>query len=351
MQPAGLLRGPEAAAAEAAGAALPLAGGPIRFSACLVVSRRAGRPGREERWLPVPELLERAAADRALRARLERLSAPRPPFAGPEGDAPLLMGVLNVTPDSFSDGGLWSSPERAIAQGRALADAGAALIDVGGESTRPGAAPVPPRVERERVLPVVAALAEAGLAVSVDTRNAATMRAALGAGAVAVNDISALTHDPDSLAAVAEAGCPAVLMHSAGDPVTMQDNPRYDDAALDIYDFLAARVAACEAAGIPRSRLAVDPGFGFGKTPAHNLRLVSAAALFHGLGCAVLLGVSRKSAIGRVAGGAARDDAGRRLPGSLALAQAAWDRGVQIVRAHDAAETAQARSLWRALAA
>ena len=330
---------------------MPLAGGPIRFSACLVVSRRAGRPGREECWLPVPELLERAAADRALRARLERLSAPRPPFAGPEGDAPLLMGVLNVTPDSFSDGGLWSLPERAIAQGRALAEAGAALIDVGGESTRPGAAPVPPRVERERVLPVVAALAEAGLAVSVDTRNAATMRAALGAGAVAVNDISALTHDPDSLPTVAEAGCPAVLMHSAGDPGTMQDNPRYDDAALDIYDFLAARVAACEAAGIPRSRLAVDPGFGFGKTPAHNLRLVSAAALFHGLGCAVLLGVSRKSAIGRVAGGAARDDAGRRLPGSLALAQAAWDRGVQIVRAHDAAETAQARSLWRALAA
>ena len=345
------MRGPEAAAAEAAGAALPLAGGPIRFSACLVVSRGAGHRGREERWLPVPELLERASADPALRERLERLSAPRPAFAGPEEDAPRLMGVLNVTPDSFSDGGLWSAPERAIAQGRALAAAGATLIDVGGESTRPGAEPVPPRVEGERVLPVVAALAGAGLAVSVDTRNAATMRAALGAGAVAVNDISALTHDPDSLAAVAEAGCPAVLMHSAGDPGTMQDNPRYDDAALDIYDFLAARVAACEAAGIPRSRLAVDPGFGFGKTPAHNLRLVSAAALFHGLGCAVLLGVSRKSAIGRVAGGAARDDAGRRLPGSLALAQAAWDRGVQIVRAHDAAETAQARSLWRALAA
>ena len=350
MQPVGLLRGPEAAAAEAAGAALPLAGGPIRFSACLVVSRRAGHRGREERWLPVPELLERASADPALRERLERLSAPRPAFAGPEEDAPRLMGVLNVTPDSFSDGGLWSTPERAIAQGRALAAAGATLIDVGGESTRPGAEPVPPRVEGERVLPVVAALAGAGLAVSVDTRNAATMRAALGAGAVAVNDISALTHDPDSLAVVAEAGCSAVLMHSAGDPRTMQDDPRYDDVALDVYDFLAARVAACEAAGIPRSRLTVDPGFGFGKTPAHNLRLVSAATLFHGLGCSVLFGVSRKSAIGRVAGGAARD-AGRRLPGSLALAQAAWDRGVQIVRAHDIAETAQARSLWRALAA
>ena len=347
------MRGPEAAAAEAAGAALPLAGGPIRFSACLAVSRRAGspgRPGRDERWLSVPELLERAAADGTLRARLERLSAPRPVFAGPGGDAPLLMGVLNVTPDSFSDGGLWSTPERAIAQGRALAAAGAALIDVGGESTRPGAEPVPPRVERERVLPIVAALAEAGLAVSVDTRNAAVMRAALEAGAVAVNDVSALTHDPDSLAVVAEAGCSAVLMHSAGDPRTMQDDPRYDDVALDVYDFLAARIAACEAAGVSRSRLAVDPGFGFGKTPAHNLRLVSAAALFHGHGCAVLLGASRKSAIRHVAGGMARDS-GRRLPGSLALAQAAWDRGVQMVRTHDVAETAQARALWRALAA
>ena len=344
------MRGAEAAAAEAAGTALPLAGGPVRFSACIAISRDAERPGREERWLSVPQLRERAAADPQLRARLEHLSAPRPAFAGLEGDAsPRLMGVINVTPDSFSDGGLWADPERAVAHGRALAEAGAALIDVGGESTRPGAEPVSPRREAERVLPVVAALAEAGLAVSIDTRNASVMRAALNAGAIVVNDVSALAHDPDSLAVVAETGCSAVLMHSAGDPRTMQDHPRYDDVALDVYDFLEARVAACEAAGVPRSRLAVDPGFGFGKTPAHNLALVAAAALFHGLGCAVLLGVSRKSTIARVVGAAAREP-GDRLPGSLALAQAAWDRGVQIARVHDAAETAQARSLWRALA-
>ena len=322
---------------------MPLAGGPLAFSAC-----RVGARGREERWLPAAELRRLAARDDRVRARLDLLCAPRPAFAGIEPGGPAIMGVVNATPDSFSDGGLHDSPDAAIAHGERLAAAGAELIDVGGESTRPGAAPAAPEVERARALPVVAALAAAGLSVSIDTRNAATMRAALAAGAVAVNDVSALAHDPESLAAVAEAGCCAVLMHSAGDPRVMQDDPRYDDVVLDVFDDLEDRVAACRAAGIPAGRLAVDPGIGFGKTPAHNMRLIESAAIFHGLGCPLLIGASRKSTIARIAGGAARD-AGRRLPGSLALALAAWERGAQVVRVHDVEETAQARALWRAL--
>ena len=332
--------------------ALPLAGGPLWFSAGLLIARRTG--GRDTQWLPAPALRERAADDPRLGALLARLCAPRAPFAGIATDSPALMGVVNATPDSFSDGGRHTAPGAAAAQGLALAGAGAALIDIGGESTRPGAAPVPPQVERGRVLPAVAAVAAAGHAVSIDTRNAATMRAALDAGAAVVNDVSALAHDPESLQTVAGAGCAAVLMHSAGDPRTMQHDPRYDDVALDVYDRLAARVAACEAAGIPRERLMLDPGFGFGKTPAHNMRLVDELALFHGLGCPLLLGASRKSTIARIAvsatrtAGAARAEDGR-LAGSLALALAAWDRGAQMVRVHDVAGTAQARALWRAL--
>lgn len=346
LQPTALLRGPAAEAALARGAALPLAGGPFAFAACLEIRRAPG--GRETHWRSVPELRARAAADPRLDALLTRLAAPRAPLPGAAPDAPAIMGVVNATPDSFYDGGLHAAPEAAIARGRALAAAGAAIIDIGGESTRPGAAPIPPETESARVLPVVSALAEAGLAVSIDTRNASVMRAALAAGAVMINDVGALAHDPESIAAAAESGCHVVLMHSAGDPRVMQDDPRYGDVDLDVYDFLERRAAACEAAGIARRRLVLDPGFGFGKTPAHNMSLVSALALFHGLGCPLLIGASRKSSIARIAGPAAEAPA-ERLPGSLALAQAAWDRGVQAVRVHDAAETAQARALWRAL--
>lgn len=346
LEPAGLLRGRAAGAARAAGTALPLAGGPIWFTACLLISRK-GR-GRETRWLPVPALRARAAGDPGLEARLRRLTAPRPAFAGVDMHGPSIVGVINVTPDSFSDGGRHAAPEAAAAHGAALAAAGAALLDVGGESTRPGAAPVPGDVERGRVLPAVSALAAAGYTVSVDTRNAGTMRAAAAAGAAVLNDVTALTHDPGSLAAAADTGCAVVLMHSGGDPRVMQDDPRYDDVALDVYDYLDERAAACRAAGIAPGRLAVDPGFGFGKTPAHNMRLIESMALFHGLGCPLLIGASRKSTIAHIAGESARA-ADSRLAGSLALAQAAWARGVQMVRVHDAAETAQARALWQAL--
>ncbi len=313
-----------------------------------MISRSGG--GHEERWLSIPALRDLAAAHPSVSERLRLLCAQRAPFAGIPVDKPAIMGVVNATPDSFSGDGLADAPDAAAARGAALAKAGAALIDVGGESTRPGAEPTLPAVERGRVLPVVSRLAAAGVKVSIDTRNPGTMRAALAAGAVAVNDISALTHDPDSLAAVGEADCGVVLMHSAGDPRTMQDKPRYDDAALDIFDYFAERIAVCEKAGIARTRLALDFGFGFGKIPAHNMRLIDATALFHGLGCALLVGASRKSTIAHFAG-SPRPAAERRLPGSLALALAAWDRGAQMVRVHDVAETAQARALWQALAA
>ena len=349
LLPTALLRGESARRALAGGAALPLAGGPVAFAACEVVVRAPGAA--RASWLEVPALKRwrDSLADPApLDQLLERLCAPRPPFAAIPLDRPRLMGVVNVTPDSFSDGGRFRDAERAIARGRALADVGADIVDVGGESTRPGAEPIAPEEEQARAVPVVRALAEAGLTVSIDTRNPATMAAAAAAGAAIINDVSALAHHPDSAARAAATGCAVVLMHSAGDPRSMQDRPAYDHVALDVYDALAARVAAAEAAGIARTRLAVDPGFGFGKTPAHNLRLVDWLALLHGLGCALVVGASRKSTIARIAGGMA-EDAGGRLAGSLALATAAWDRGAQILRVHDVAETAQALALWRAL--
>jgi len=278
---------------------------------------------------------------------LEHIARPRPSFAGLAMDAPLIMGIINVTPDSFSDGGAFLDPQRAIAHGRALAAEGAHILDVGGESTRPGAAPVSSEMEIARVLPVVRGLAAEGLVVSIDTRRAAVMRAALDAGARIVNDITALGGDAGSLAVVAGSGAPVVLMHMRGEPGTMQDDPRYVDAALDVFDSLQDRVAACERAGIPRGRIAVDPGIGFGKTLEHNLRILGLLGLYLGLGCPLLLGVSRKSFIGRLDRGAAPD---ARLPGSLAAALAGVAAGAHILRVHDVAETRQALAVWRAIA-
>jgi len=335
LRPTALLRGEAAACARVAGAALPLAGGGIAFSALELADRE------RRAWLGVERLSEFED-----NPRIEALQVPPPPFAGIAMDAPSLMGVLNVTPDSFSDGGRYGGIDDAIAHGLALAEAGAAIVDVGGESTRPGAAPIPVEEECARVLPVVRALAGAGVTVSIDTRNPATMAAAAEAGAAIINDVSALSHHADSAAVAAETGLAVVLMHSLGDPRVMQDDPTYDHVVLDIYDALEARLAAAEAAGIPRTKLAIDPGFGFGKTPAHNLRLIAWAATFHGLSVPLLIGVSRKSTIAKIAGGAPAD---ARLPGSLALALAALDQGAQILRVHDVAETAQALAIWQAL--
>lgn len=334
------ITGPRAAAESA----LPLAGGALRFNACQVARRGDGDPSRVEReTLSIPDLVRVPEAQ----DWLPRLSRPRPAVAELTFERPRIMGVLNVTPDSFSDGGDRLDPRRAVDDGLRMREAGADILDVGGESTRPGAEPVAPDAELRRVLPVVEELAKAGCRVSIDTRHARTMQAAIEAGAVMVNDVTALTWDSDSLRTVAEAGVWVSLMHMQGTPQTMQRDPRYDDVALDVYDWLAARVSACEAVGIPRERIVVDPGVGFGKTVQHNLELMDRIALFQGLGCPVLLGVSRKSTIGKIGFGAAPKD---RLPGSLAAELAGVQRGVQMIRVHDVAETVQALAVWEAIA-
>ena len=314
---------------DAPAGALPLAGGPLVFAEVETIRRGGAR-----RRVPASELDA---------AQLAQLAAPRPPIAGLDWSRPRLMGVLNVTPDSFSDGGEFLPPAAAVAHGRGMA---ADILDIGGESTRPGAAAAPEEEELRRVLPVVEPLARA-VVVSVDTRKAAVMRAALAAGARIVNDVSGLTHDPAAL--VAARGAEAtVLMHSPGPPATMQRLARYDDVLLDVYDWLEARIAACEAAGLPRGRLIVDPGVGFGKTVEHNLALLRGLSLFHGLGAPLLVGLSRKSFIGRLS---ADEPPKARLPGSLAGALWAASQGVQILRVHDVAETRQALALWTALRA
>ncbi len=290
-----------------------------------------------------------ARLDEAQKAVWQRLIAPRAPLKLGERvvrlDQPQVVGIVNVTPDSFSDAGVNEDAETAIAAGHDMAAAGAAIVDVGGESTRPGAKPVWEGDEVARVLPVIRRLAVAGTAISVDTRKALVMEQALAAGAGMINDVSALTWDPRSLEVVAKAGCPVVLMHHKGPPETMQDDPRYDrPALLEIYDWLEARIVACAAAGIARERILVDPGFGFGKNVTHNLQLMNGLALLHGLGCPVMLGASRKRTIGALAGEVPAD---WRLPGSLAFALQAAGQGVQLLRVHDVPETVQALRVWR----
>lgn len=257
---------------------------------------------------------------------------------------PLVMGVVNVTPDSFSDGGHFLERDRAVAQARQLAVDGADLIDIGGESTRPGAASVSVDQELERVVPVVATLAESGIAVSVDTRKPAVMRAALAAGAVMINDVAALT-EAGALAAVAASDAAVCLMHMRGDPATMQDEPMYADVVGEVRNFLAARVRSCVAAGIASDRIVVDPGFGFGKTLAHNLALLRALPELVADGPPVLVGLSRKSMLGQLTG----RPAGERLSAGLAAVLAAVMRGAAIVRVHDVRETVDALKVWRAI--
>lgn len=277
-----------------------------------------------------------------------KLTAPRQAIAGLTWQAPVLMGILNVTPDSFSDGGAHDRVTDAVAHAEAMVTAGAGIIDIGGESTRPGAAPVPADVEITRTAPVIAALREAGVAtpISIDTRKAAVAETALAAGATLVNDVAGFTYDPALVPLCADAEAPVCVMHAQGDPTTMQDDPRYDNVLLDVFDFLAARINALEASGIPRAQIIADPGIGFGKTLDHNLTLLAALSLFHGLGVPVLLGASRKGFIGRLGNA---PDAAQRAPGSIAVGLAAVAQGVQILRVHDVVETAQAVALWRAV--
>lgn len=304
-------------------------------------------------WFTHLERLERGKApiledrDRVPSEVLARLTSPRAALAGLSLDRPRIMGILNVTPDSFSDGGLFDDPAAALAQARAMVTAGADILDVGGESTRPGAVEVDDTEEISRTAPVIAAIRADGMVpISIDTRKSAVAEAALAAGADVVNDVAAFTHDPAMVPLVAEAGCPVILMHAQGTPATMQDNPTYEDVVLDVYDFLEQRIANAEAAGIARDRIVVDPGIGFGKTLQHNVRLLQAVSVYHGLGCAILLGASRKRFIGTLTGAIEPRD---RMAGSVAVALHAVNQGVQILRVHDTLETRQALSLHEAL--
>lgn len=304
-------------------------------------------------WFTHVEVLRRGQAPRIVpanevpKATLETITAPRPRLAGLRLDRPQVMGILNVTPDSFSDGGDHSGPARALAHARRMADAGATLIDVGGESTRPGATHVPAEAEIARTAPVISAIASIiDIPVSIDTRKSAVADAAIEAGATVVNDVSGFTFDPTLAPLCSAANVPVCVMHAQGDPMTMQDNPTYDDVLLDVYDFLAAQIAALATQGIPAARIIVDPGIGFGKTLHHNLTLLARLSLFHSLGCPILLGASRKGFI-RVIGNA--PDPHNRISGSVAVALEGLAQGVQIVRVHDVEETRQALLLWRAV--
>jgi dihydropteroate synthase len=273
-------------------------------------------------------------------------AGPVPVWAGLALDRPRIMGVLNVTPDSFSDGGDFLAPDAAIAAGHAMAAAGADIIDVGGESTRPRAQPTPPDLEQARILPVIRGLASAGLRVSVDTRHAPTMAAALDAGAAIVNDVSALGHDPDAAPLIAARGCCIVLMHMRGSPADMYAEADYDDVVLDVRRELAGRIAAAERGGVASDRIAIDPGIGFAKRPAQSMELLRRLPVLAALGYPVLVGVSRKSFM---AGITREVDPRRRLPGSLAAGLFALSRGAAILRVHDVAETVQAIAVWQKL--
>jgi len=315
--------------------ALPLAGGWCWFDTVERIDR-----GASPRLIPARDLPEDVAA---------HLTAPRPPLAGMTMDSPRLMGILNVTPDSFSDGGQHFDFATALAHARAMTGAGADILDVGGESTRPGAAPVPLDDEIARTAPVIAAIrAELPVPISIDTRKTPVADEAVRAGANLVNDVSGFTFDGSLAPFASEHALPVCIMHAQGTPETMQRDPRYDDVLLDVYDWLGSRVEALTALGIPRGRIAVDPGIGFGKTRAHNIRLLQGLSLFHGLGCPVLLGASRKRFIGDLTGTPVAAD---RVPGSLSVAVMAAQQGVQIQRVHDVAETRAALAMWDAVRA
>lgn len=341
LRPAGFVWGDAAAEARSQGAAMPIAGGPV---SCLGFEVIEGSPERATRRFAAARDIG-ASTETDIRRLLGKLTAPRRTIAGVSLDRTQIMGVVNVTPDSFSDGGDFREAEAAASHARRLAEEGAEFIDIGGESTRPGSGAVSEAEELRRIGPVLERLRDLPAAISVDTRKANVMRAAVASGAALINDVSALAHDADALATVAALGCPVVLMHAKGDPRTMQDDPTYADVLLEVYDVLEARIETAVAAGIPRDLLVVDPGIGFGKTIEHNLALLAGIGLFHTLGVPILLGVSRKRFIGTITGQA---DPKRRMSGSVGAALAAASQAVQILRVHDVGETRQALDVWQA---
>jgi dihydropteroate synthase len=337
--PAGFLSGDEASQAVAAKQACWLAGEALAFSHVITLDRQPdGSAARQP--------LDLGQAMQLYPAELARLAQAPRPWAGFDLKRPVIMGIINVTPDSFSDGGDHAETTNAIAFGEALLAAGADILDIGGESTRPGAAPVSAAEEIRRVVPVIRELAEKGAVVSIDTRHAEVMSAVVAAGARIINDVTALTGDPKSELVAAQSGADLVLMHMQGEPQTMQKEPHYADVTLDLLDYFTARLANLERLGVPRSRISLDPGIGFGKNDRHNMQLMREMAAFHCFGCPLTLGVSRKSFVGRLS---RHEKPKERMPGSLSAGLAGLDRGIQVLRVHDVAETYQAIAIWRAL--
>jgi len=324
-----------------------LAGG-LSWFAAVELLRVEGNRRVSSELMPVEAIEDRLDDDTT--AQWKGLTSPRGPLQLQERtvrlDQPQVMGIVNATPDSFSDGGLYDDAASAADAGATMAAQGAAIIDVGGESTRPGAKAVWEGDEIERIIPIVRQLAAGGAAVSADTRKADVMAAAIAAGARLINDVSALTYDDRAAGVIAAAGVSVVLMHHQGVPETMQDDPRYDDVLVEVYLWLEGRIAEAEASGIARDRILIDPGFGFGKNVGHNLELMNGLALLHSLGCPIVLGASRKRTIGALSSEAPAD---QRLGGSIALALKAAEQGAQIIRVHDVLETVQALKIWRGL--
>jgi dihydropteroate synthase len=330
-----------------------LAGGMQFFSAWEVIGVDGGV--RSGAWLVPIDRIDDALANlstqqvEAARQTIARVTSPRAPLQLGERvvrlDQPQVMAILNMTPDSFSGGSdVLDDPAAAAALAVSLSAAGAAIIDIGGESTRPGATTVWEEDEKARVLPIIQKLAPSGTAISIDTRKAAVMEAALAAGAHLVNDVSALLYDDRALSVVAAANCPVVLMHAPGKPDDPHSDDNYSDPLIEVYDWLEDRIDAVVAGGVSRDKIIVDPGIGFGKGVAHNLAIMNGLALFHGLGCPILLGASRKRLIGALSNEAPTD---KRLGGSIALALKAMEQGAQVIRVHDVPETVQAVHIWR----
>ena len=335
LRPLALVHGPDAVALIEAGAAAALAGRTdIAFTKAEWIERNGAAVGRR-----IVELSE--ARKHPLFNAVSNL---RPDFGPLALNQCHIMGIVNVTPDSFSDGGVHYKAETAIAQARKMAEDGASILDVGGESTRPGSETVSTEEESSRIMPVISALAK-DHCVSVDTRKADLMKGALAAGAKIINDVSALQFDPNSAATVASAGAPVILMHAQGEPRTMQLAPKYDDVALDVYDQLTSLITKAEAAGIARANIMVDVGIGFGKSFKQNLELLQQLTLFHGLGVGLLVGLSRKGFIGAIT---QEKTAAKRVAGSIGGALQAAMMGAQVLRVHDVKDSLAALAVFNA---
>ncbi|MEE2662047.1 MAG: dihydropteroate synthase [Pseudomonadota bacterium] len=335
INPVGLLSGAAASKAVSEGVAFPLAGSEVAFLSLELF-----------RKLPDGDFECRVVPASSSNIDLTGLTEKRAAFGGVGLNKPILVGILNVTPDSFSDGGDFWRPKDAISRAIALVADGADIVEIGAESTRPGAAPLEEREELERLLPVVEATVAEGIRVSVDTRRANVMKSVIDAGVCIINDVTALTWDPESIGSIASSGVSVVLMHMQGNPRTMQNDPKYNLASAEIYEWLSQRVEACVGGGIPRERIAVDPGFGFGKTIDHNKEVLDRVGMFHGIGCALSIGISRKSFLGTITGARVPK---QRVSATIAATIIALCHGVQIHRVHDVAAVKQAIDVWNAL--